>query len=184
MDLENLRRLVLTALRDTSAEKLAAEIGGLTAKSVLNFADGSVAKPRNSQRLAIVKWASRVPWSLKEQAGWIEEPLTTPSVVGASPTGVLASASERTSENLLRLSEISGYAKAVLSMLRSVTAEQARVVESLEPWVLREDRAWTVRATEPAPEGLSPNATGAELEAATRRQLEADAAAHRKAANE
>lgn len=50
-------------------------------------------------------------------------------------SALLKAASERTNENLVKLSEVSGYAKAVLSMLRSVTAEQEKVVASLGPWV-------------------------------------------------
>lgn len=48
---------------------------------------------------------------------------------------VLAVAAERTGQNLVRLSTISGYAQAVLDMMRSVTEQQAQVVESLAPWV-------------------------------------------------
>jgi transcriptional regulator with XRE-family HTH domain len=60
------------------------------------------------------------------------------------PQDILRSAMEQTEAHLLRLSEISGYAKHVLEMMQHVTAGQARVVESLAPWVRHEEKAYAV----------------------------------------
>lgn len=51
---------------------------------------------------------------------------------------VLASATRRTGEHLVRLSKISGYAEMVLEELQSLAAKQQEVVDSLRPWVEHE----------------------------------------------
>lgn len=56
------------------------------------------------------------------------------------PATVISQAAQQTRRNLVRLSEISGYAKRVLEEMRSVTASQERVVEQLAPYVLLEEK--------------------------------------------
>lgn len=60
----------------------------------------------------------------------------------AVPENVLRAALAKTEANLVRLSEISGYAKGVLEMMRAVTAGQEQVVASLAPWVRHEERLY------------------------------------------
>lgn len=60
----------------------------------------------------------------------------------AEPAAVIARAAQQTRRNLVRLSEISGYAKRVLEEMRSVTASQERVVEQLAPYVLLEETVY------------------------------------------
>lgn len=60
----------------------------------------------------------------------------------ADPAAVVARAAQQTRRNLVRLSEISGYAKRVLEEMRSVTASQERVVEQLAPYVLIEEEVY------------------------------------------
>jgi transcriptional regulator with XRE-family HTH domain len=55
---------------------------------------------------------------------------------------VIARAAKQTRRNLVRLSEISGYAKRVLEEMRSVTASQERVVDQLAPYVLLEEEVY------------------------------------------
>lgn len=58
------------------------------------------------------------------------------------PATVISRAAQETRRNLVRLSEISGYAKRVLEEMRSVTASQERVVEQLAPYVLLEEEVY------------------------------------------
>lgn len=58
------------------------------------------------------------------------------------PTAVMVEAARQTRRNLVRLSEISGYAKRVLEEMRSVTASQERVVDQLAPYVLLEEEIY------------------------------------------
>lgn len=53
MDIEELRSAVQSALKRMSAERIAAEAGSITAKSVLNFSSGDVKTPRHDQRQAL-----------------------------------------------------------------------------------------------------------------------------------
>jgi transcriptional regulator with XRE-family HTH domain len=55
---------------------------------------------------------------------------------------IIADAARQTRRNLVRLSEISGYAKRVLEEMRSVTASQERVVDQLAPYVLLEEEVY------------------------------------------
>lgn len=55
---------------------------------------------------------------------------------------VISRAAQQTRRNLVRLSEISGYAKRVLEEMRSVTASQERVVEQLAPYVMLEEEVY------------------------------------------
>ena len=54
---------------------------------------------------------------------------------------------ERTGANLVRLAEIRGYARSVLSMMRAVAEEQQRVVDALEPYAAAEGRVMVGRVT-------------------------------------
>jgi hypothetical protein len=74
--------------------------------------------------------------------------------VAPSPEDAVSVAIERTGENLVRLAEIRGYARSVLAMLRAVTDEQQRVVDSLEPYVSAEGRTMASRMTPEAREEI------------------------------
>lgn len=82
------------------------------------WVDGKL--PEGKNREALIAWA-------KQQAS---DP--SPEVVTA--------AIQRTTENLSKLAEIRGQARAVLGMLQAVTTEQQKVVDSLEPWSLAESQ--------------------------------------------
>lgn len=83
------------------------------------------ALPEGKTRTALLRWAeSRAHYAV---------PVPT-------PVAVLETAMAQTQANLVRLSEISGYAKAVLEMMRAVTEGQAKVVASLAPWVEAEEQ--------------------------------------------
>ena len=97
-----------------SSRALVAEAIGVDPSVVSRWIAGE-SRPTGKTRLRLIRWAEELP----------------PPV---PPPDVLEQALQRTGDSLVRLAEITGYAKAVLSMLRGVADEQARVVQSLEPW--------------------------------------------------
>lgn len=77
--------------------------------------DGVV--PEGKNRELLIEWAEKLP--------------------GGADSAVLASATaaaRATASNVRKLAEIRGQARAVLSMLNAVAAEQQKVVDSLEPY--------------------------------------------------
>jgi transcriptional regulator with XRE-family HTH domain len=89
--------------------------------------------------------------------------------------------------NAKPLAELRGQARAVLSMLQAVIAEQQQLVEGLEPWSFIDDALSAERGlsgNDPSVGFLTPNATPEELEAATARQLRLDAEEARARARE
>mgnify|MGYP000090086765 CR=1 FL=1 len=58
MDIEDLRSAINAALQSLSAEAIAASAGGITAKSVLNFAKGDVHTPQRAQRQSLERWVT------------------------------------------------------------------------------------------------------------------------------
>lgn len=98
---------------------MVADAIGVSPATITRWKDGN--RPRGVGVAKLLAWAEALP------------PAQSPDV--------LAAAIERTGENLVRLAEIRGYAMSVLAMLRAVTDEQARVVESLEPWARAEGQA-------------------------------------------
>lgn len=162
MELEQLRQLVQRALVNTSAERIAADAGGITAKSVLNFASRSVVKPRNDQRLALERWADR---------------LSTARVVRevGPEYGAVPGVTDQSWQ--LVMTTMVAQARLVFDL-----AEKTR--EAQEP-VLRflEGLQQMYRQPVPTAPPPTPDVTGEELEAATARQLRADAKAARKTAS-
>lgn len=64
--------------------------------------------------------------------------INAPTVREVSPAELATWGQQETARNLQRLAEIRGQALGVLRMLEAVTAEQQRVVDSLDPWALKE----------------------------------------------
>lgn len=86
---------------------------------------------------------------------------------------VLAAAIEKTGANLVRLAEIRGHARAVLSMLKSVTDEQQRVVDSLEPWSRAEGTALAAQVPEADHEAIRESVRQSAAKKARTRRKEA-----------
>ena len=121
MDLETAVRIVFDEAKRRGQNRVAA---------ALSVSNGTLSKWKKG-----VRPEGNVMRRVLEFAEGVAAPAATQS------PDVLAAAIERTGENLVRLAEIRGYAMSVLAMLRAVTDEQARVVESLEPWARAEGQA-------------------------------------------
>lgn len=119
MDLEEALRVVFAEAERRGQNQVAADLG---------VSNGTVSKWRNS--------AMRPEGAVKGRVFAFAE-----SVLGTrTPLDAATKALEATGRNVAKLAEIRGYAAAVLSMLRSVTAEQEKVVDSLAPYVEAEGR--------------------------------------------
>jgi|GEM_PF-7000303 len=102
-----------------SSQEIVSEAVGVAPSVFSKWKTGT--RPTGKNRQKLLEWAESQP---------------VPPVVD-----VLVTDEQRASNNIVRLSEISGYAKHVLAMMRAVTEQQAEVVQSLAPWVLRQERA-------------------------------------------
>ncbi len=95
------------------------------------------AEPKGATRLALLKWAEKKAAAYDRAR---PAPLQTRDGAPVGVGQIVRDAKAQTDANLIRLSEISGYAKAVLTMMQAVTDAQARVVASLEPYVVAEEQ--------------------------------------------
>jgi hypothetical protein len=115
MNIHEALDLFWTAVQGSSLRRVARE-ARVSHSTAIRWTDGVL--PEGENREKVIAWA----------------------VAYRSPELVLRRAFEATGHNVARLSEIRGYAAAVLSMLRSVTADQEKVVDSLTPYVEAEGR--------------------------------------------
>lgn len=105
---------------------------------MLYMARGAVPDPEAAAKAGI-----EIPRRTSER-GPGENAYRTPDVIPAPVAGEASAAElatwgqQETARNLQRLAEIRGQALGVLRMLQAVTAEQQRVVDSLDPWAVRE----------------------------------------------
>lgn len=118
MDVSSALALVWQQADRSSQAQVAREIG-VTPATITAWKSGNAPTGKTRQRL--LEWAERL-----ESA--------------AADLDAATKALEATGRNVAKLAEIRGYAAAVLSMLRSVTAEQEKVVDSLAPYVEAEGR--------------------------------------------
>lgn len=79
---------------------------------------------------------------------------------------------ERDHRDRVRLSEISGYAKAVMESLQLAMNQQREVIAGLAPWVIEDEPLGG--ASTRYPNRLTPNATPEELDRALARQTTPD----------
>ena len=125
----------------SSQERVAASIG-VAGSTVSRWRAGSD-QPKGKGREKLLAWAEALP----------------PEPSAPSMADVLALAKLRTEENVVRLGEISGYAKAVLSAMIHAAQQQQAVVKSLAPWV---DAEADLRQSIEAADGPDPAATPTE----------------------
>jgi transcriptional regulator with XRE-family HTH domain len=153
------RGRLLQALREEAGleQKDVAELMDVSRVTVSRWETGATEVKRSAVRELVMLYMSKgaTPDPAEAAAAEIEIPrrtadrpagtsaYATPETIKI-PQDILRSAMEQTEAHLLRLSEISGYAKHVLEMMQHVTAGQARVVESLAPWVRHEEKAYAV----------------------------------------
>lgn len=100
-----------------SSQAMVAEAIGVSPATITRWKDGH--RPLGKGIAKLLSWAEALP-------------------PGPPPPDVMIAAIQRTAENLMKLGEIRGQARGVLTMLQAVTAEQQRVVDSLEPWSMAE----------------------------------------------
>lgn len=99
-------------------------------------------------RDALTRWksgGSPTGKSKEKLLAWAESLASRPAMPAEEES--IALAMERTGANLVRLAEIRGYARSVLSMMRAVAEEQQRVVDALEPYAAAEGRVMVGRVT-------------------------------------
>lgn len=153
------RGRLLQTLREEAGleQKDVAELMDVSRVTVSRWETGATEVKRSAVRELVMLYMSKgaTPDTAEAAAAEIEIPrrtadrpagtsaYATPETIKV-PQDILRSAMEQTEAHLLRLSEISGYAKHVLEMMQHVTAGQARVVESLAPWVRHEEKAYAV----------------------------------------
>ena len=107
-----------------------------------------VADRMGVQRSALSRWkqGESPQGELREKLlAWAESLPPRPAMPAEEES--IALAMERTGANLVRLAEIRGYARSVLSMMRAVAEEQQRVVDALEPYAAAEGRVMVGRVT-------------------------------------
>lgn len=134
MDLSEALDLLWREAARTSQAAVAEDMG-VHKSAVSRWKAGDV--PKGKLKTALMEWAEK-----KAAAYDTARPAPLQTRDGA-PVGVgqiVRDAKAQTDANLVRLSEISGYAKAVLTMMQAVTDAQARVVASLEPYVVAEEQ--------------------------------------------
>lgn len=134
---------------------------------MLYMARGAVPNPAEATEAGVEiprRTAERAPG---ENAYRTPDAFETPTA-GERSAGELATwGQQQTAQNLKRLAEIRGQALGVLRMLEAVTAEQQRVVDSLDPWALKESElraagfnddeiASAMAALEPGPTPTAP----------------------------
>lgn len=128
MDLEQAIQLVLAEAKRTGNNVVARRLD--VANSTVSKWKGGK-RPEGDVRVRVLALAEEI---LARQA------VARPPAPSAEQ--VLTEAARQTRRNLVRLSEISGYAKRVLEEMRSVTASQERVVDQLAPYVLIEEEIY------------------------------------------
>lgn len=122
MDVAQAVALFWDRVERSSLRRVAKEVGvGHT--TAAGWKGGTV--PEGENREKILAWAESVS-----------------AAVPPTPE-VLQRAHESTRRNLVRLSEISGYAKSVLQMMEAVTEAQREVVRGLAPWVVEEEASYS-----------------------------------------
>ena len=105
---------------------------------MLYMAHGAVPDPAEATEAGVEiprRTAERAPG---ETAYKTPDVINAPTVREVSPAELATWGQQETARNLQRLAEIRGQALGVLRMLEAVTAEQQRVVDSLDPWAVRE----------------------------------------------
>ena len=123
MTVDEALELLWTEVSRSSQARMAARIG-VSPATVTRWKSGVTPEGESVEKL--LAWAERLE-------------LAPPP---PSAEDVIARAARQTRRNLVRLSEISGYAKRVLEEMRSVTASQERVVDQLAPYVLIEEEVY------------------------------------------
>jgi hypothetical protein len=128
MDIASALALVWQEVNRSSARRVAEKIN-VPRSALTRWKQGGV--PLGEAREKLLAWAESLP--------------PRPAMPAEDET--IALAMEQTGANLVRLAEIRGYARSVLSMMRAVTDEQQRVVDALEPYAAAEGRVMVGRVT-------------------------------------
>lgn len=128
MDVQDALELVWQEAKRSSQNRVADRIG-VQRSALSRWKQGE--SPQGELREKLLAWAESLP--------------SRPAMPAEEET--IALAMERTGANLVRLAEIRGYARSVLSMMRAVAEEQQRVVDALEPYAAAEGRVMVGRVT-------------------------------------
>ena len=128
MDVQDALELVWQEAKRSSQNRVADRIG-VQRSALSRWKQGE--SPQGELREKLLAWAESLP--------------SRPAMPAEEES--IALAMERTGANLVRLAEIRGYARSVLSMMRAVAEEQQRVVDALEPYAAAEGRVMVGRVT-------------------------------------
>ena len=137
---------------DRSSQARVAKRIGVYPSALSRWKQGDV--PEGEQREKLFTWAEALP----------------PEPVPASLDDVIARARLQTEANVIKLGEISGIARTVLTMMEAVTNQQRLVVNSLAPWVEAEDDLQQTIANVDLPLPPTPSAVPADARPAARRR--------------